>query len=1073
MPPGHLNDCGSAPLWAEGIPYSPYYSDDQLGSNSVSPLGMAAVYPPLRFRWHLNPPEPSSVARLEYWLDRLGVDVDENHSASGMVLVGLKPGSVTIHLTVESVEPNAKQIVAVSTDGVLTDRLHAQLTVVVLSRLGLSSPSREPQQIILSPNSQLNLIPWTDLRSDSILRYKVSTFSHNGNVSLDHTNQIVTITSDGILRVNDKCADIGSLCRITLQIESVPNGNLLSTKYTHDFNSPLTQTLILNILVKVPRFIMLSAPHIVIPRNDESSKILGLPVGGPYKIEISYHDELGRVFDAVSNDFYQLKASLHRSDLFSAHFIRDFVTEEHFPTTDDFKLYNSARYAAFGIGIHALPLAQNDDGTGLIQSIRKTQLDKDQHWTVMHIALSNKIVGLLPSYLSLPYTNSLNLLGLTSLVEGQWMCLPKLSISLSLDETWSSLDPSIIWIDPSQRLLLARRSGQGVLSYSLTPSIKNNQQHETLKNSTYPNIKFDPLTYLIKLPVVPLELYSFGMPSSSLILVDTGNSVPQSEPITFPIGIDRRSRGESLLPLLRFLVQLPIKESTNIPCTQKPGSVFLPLTPFKCSIRLELNGEFQMDSNYRPTLIPSWLSHLVLWEHNETIESILESESAKFILERSLSTQLEPLSQSSPFYTTSTQWQCVVRTPTAWSFSVDTIALTLLPKTRMILQLIKSHVTGNVEQEENSSVIAQTSLLPLPGIKVLIPPALRLPEDSHVSTSKDSYQFWITHTDRFTQSLLIFIPPATSYALSMKELGYDKLLVRSHSPDILQIVEPARSVQSLAEVVDILKDYSQSLSSSLASVTLASYPSSVTTELSRWLYVVHEQIEKIEDDAISDLNPSVLKHKVLWTVQMRCVPGDSPIDTVVNVVLSLRSTGQHIEIPVRISIPSISQLDGQEIIKPTSSLYFFNFSWIHLFAVILITLFIAIIIHIILRSETLISSSSGSNTGKYSPSPLPPINKEFGRSSVGRQLWSQSFVPGGGPNTFRQASMTFGGLRSPSGSPPFRSETFSPNISATNIQRCSPRFGVDGSGDLVNDERRWRQALSSGTNRLRDSFDNM
>lgn len=80
-----------------------------------------------------------------------------------MVLVGLKPGTVTVHLTVEPVEPYAKQIIAVSTDGVSTDRLHAQLTIVVLSRLGLSSPHREPQQIILSPNSQLNLIPWTDL----------------------------------------------------------------------------------------------------------------------------------------------------------------------------------------------------------------------------------------------------------------------------------------------------------------------------------------------------------------------------------------------------------------------------------------------------------------------------------------------------------------------------------------------------------------------------------------------------------------------------------------------------------------------------------------------------------------------------------------------------------------------------------------------------------------------------------------------------------------------------------------------------------------------------------------------
>lgn len=76
-PPGRSGDCGSTPLWVEGTPYSPYYSNDQSRSNIVSPLGMAAVNPPLRYRWHLNPPEPNSIVRLEYWLDRFGVNVDE------------------------------------------------------------------------------------------------------------------------------------------------------------------------------------------------------------------------------------------------------------------------------------------------------------------------------------------------------------------------------------------------------------------------------------------------------------------------------------------------------------------------------------------------------------------------------------------------------------------------------------------------------------------------------------------------------------------------------------------------------------------------------------------------------------------------------------------------------------------------------------------------------------------------------------------------------------------------------------------------------------------------------------
>ncbi|KAH8851538.1 Nuclear pore membrane glycoprotein 210 [Schistosoma japonicum] len=583
-PPGRSEDCGSTPLWAEGIPYSPHFSENQSRSNIVSPLGMAAVNPPLRYHWHLNPPEPSSVVRLEYWLGRLGIDVDETHLASGMVLVGLKPGTVTIHLTVELVESNAKQIFALSSDGVSIDRLHASLKIVVLSRLGLSSPPREPQQIILSPNSQLNLIPWADLRSDSILRYKILTApSTDKNLSLEYPSQLLTVSPDGVLRVNDRCSDSSeSICRITLQIQSIPNGNLHISKYTHDFDSSLIQTLILEILIKVPRFMMFSMPSITIPQNEKSSKVTGLPVGGPYNIKISYHDELGRIFNAVSNDFYQLKAVLHRSDLFSTHFIRDFVLEGHFPANNVNSL-SPIPPTKFGLSIHSLPLTKTNNDVELIQSTKNIQYTKNSHWVALHIELSNKIVGLSPSYLSLPYSNSLDLLGLTSLVEGQWMCLPALSSSISnaanchglavaqqdnftiKDNIWSSVDPSTIWIDPLNHLLLARKPGQGVLAFSLTSSVKINQQSRTLKNATYPSGNTESLTYLLKLKVIPLESYTVGIPSASLILVDSGNSVPHSnELITLPIGVDRRSRSESFLSMLRFLVQLPVKESTKL-----------------------------------------------------------------------------------------------------------------------------------------------------------------------------------------------------------------------------------------------------------------------------------------------------------------------------------------------------------------------------------------------------------------------------------------------------------------------------------------------------------------------------
>lgn len=64
------------------------------------------------------------------------------------------------------------------------------------------------------------------------------------------------------------------------------------------------------------------------------------------------------------------------------------------------------------------------------------------------------------------------------------------------------------------------------------------------------------------------------------------------------------------------------------------------------------------------------------------------------------------------------------------------------------------------------------------------------------------------------------------------------------------------------------------------------------------------------------------------------------MDTVVDVVLSLRVTGQHVLVPVHVRLPSIDQLTANGYSTPGTG---GGFSWVHLLALALITLLVAVV----------------------------------------------------------------------------------------------------------------------------------
>ncbi|OON17936.1 hypothetical protein X801_06218, partial [Opisthorchis viverrini] len=1019
-PEEQSGNCGVAPLWIEGL-VAPIKSTrhratqtDTAGqilnesfADVVTPLGLSGSIPALRFKWRLNPPQPTSAARLNHFLEGFNVNIPETHLASGMTLIGLAPGRVTIHVTVEATDLSLAQLVG--SNGTPVRQLLAQLIVLILPPLGLQSPSVPlPRQLLMSPDSHYQLRPRVDVPSHSHVQYEVIA-PPTSNIS--KLELPVTITSAGFVQA-------GTIDRVNFERRATIKVSSWPKDLPGEFDWRTAQTMFLDVVVKSPRYVHLCATPGAYIRST------GLPVGGPYQLQLTHHDDLGRSFDAVADKYLQLRSHLQRTDLIEA-ILSDFV-QQHQPSTPTVL----RGLTGSSLSLRVLPVSSNPVDT-------KHTTNFDLVNSVLRLGQTEESSGFWPTYLSIPHGGEQESIGLSSMVVSQWTCLPELIDGAR----WSSSDPSVLWVDRSGRLLLARRPGKAYLLYTVGP---NHGPQSLWSNSSYGT----RLNYLRGIRLKPL----LGEPMQApirLVFVDADSNVIESGHAVLPAIPLQMPGNRKTSTAVRFLVQLesdtgPKDSGDHNSCFVTDDNArheLLVNSPIHCSI--------QLSSSAQHRVAPSWLSLLVLWSQNDTLQSTDLISSAS-VLSEFVNAKLEPVTKQSAFYRDSIQWQCVLRTTSLWHHFSSILGLVLDPDARLAV-----HLKSSDAQEGEYPILASSEIIPLPGFQVVIPPALVHPMDPGL-THGITYLAWFNNPSELTQRMLVFVPPVTSAMIVSKQLGPDRLVVRSKLPNVVDVTGPPRPVYSLTEVSLILAEYTNRLKSATPMV-LNSLPSSLGPVVDMWRTLAAQQTQQVENEAAVSSDGTLIKQQLLWVVELRASVGDAAVSTIVDVVVSLRQTGQHVVIPVQVHLPSKADLSssmGQTSWRLQST----GFSWLHLFALVLITLLFAIVVHVVLRSSTLVSSSDGLNVTKDLPAGVSPSAT---RKSP-RQLWTHGYQP-------------FSTLRSPN-------VLCGQSIYGTNLS--PPPGGLYyggpsshsplGDGDMAMEERKWRRALSGGSpSRLRDTFDSI
>ncbi|GAA56648.1 nuclear pore complex protein Nup210, partial [Clonorchis sinensis] len=1018
-PEEQSGNCGVAPLWIEGL-VAPIKSNrhraTQTGTAShvlnqsftdiVTPLGLSGSIPALRFKWRLNPPQPTSAARLIHSLEGFNVDIPETHLASGMTLVGLSPGRVTIHVTVEATDLSLAQLVG--STGNPVRQLLAQLVVLILPPLGLQSPFVPlPRQLLMSPDSQYQLRPRVDVPSHSHVHYEVIAppTPNTSNLELP-----VTITSAGFVQAG-RSDRVNFERRATIKISSWPKDHLQG-----ELDSRTAQTMFLDVIVKPPRYVHLSAISGAYIRST------GLPVGGPYQLQLTHHDDLGRSFDAIADKYLQLRSHLQRTDLIEA-VLADFV-QQHQTATVLRGLTGSS------LSLRVLPVSSDAADT-------KRRTSSDLVNSVLRLGQTEESSGFWPTYLSIPHGGEQESIGLSSMVVSQWTCLPELIDGAR----WSSSDPSVLWVDRSGRLLLARRPGKAYLLYTVGPTLG---PQSLWSNSSYGS----RLSYLRGIRLKPL----LGEPTQTpirLIFVDADSNVIESGHAVLPAIPLQTPGNRPTSTTVRFLVQF--ESDTGQKDSSDHTSCFVTdeNARHELSANSPIHCSIQLSSFAQHRIVPSWLSLLVLWSQNDTLQSTDLISSAS-VLSEFVNARLEPVTKQSAFYRDSIQWQCILRTTSLWHQFSSILGLVLDPDARLVV-----HLKGSEAQEGEYPILASSEIIPLPGFQVVVPPALVHPIDPGLARGI-TYLVWFNNPSELTQRMLVFVPPATSAMIVSKQLGPDRLVVRSKLPNVVDVTGPPRPVYSLTEVSLILAEYMNRLKSATPMV-LNSLPSSLGPVLDMWRTLAAQQVQQIENEAAVSSDGTLIKQQLLWLVELRASIGDAAVNTIVDVIVSLRQTGQHVSIPVQVHLPSKAELSrsmGQTSWRLQST----GFSWLHLFALILITLLFAIVVHVMLRSGTLVSSSDGLNVTKDLPAGVSPSAT---RTSP-RQLWTHGYQP-------------FSTLRSPN--LPSGQSVYGTNISPPpgGLFYGGPSSHSSlGDGDMAMEERKWRRVLSGGSpSRLRDTFDSI
>ena len=236
---------------------------DEKNQNSFA---FASALPHLNIEWKLNNQE---VAKLEGPLWRNGLSTNTQNSAV-MRLLALKPGRVMIkvHATI------TKPISAVGQYQFDRDmEFTHQLEIIVFDDLKIKSPHIEKNTLLMGPTSEYHLKTNRDGVSGTKISFQV----------LD-SSDLITVTRTG--RVISK-RNLGTAVVLVRAIE----------------DNSVVQELSITVQVKSVTFLMLNALPVIDPQTGLSLNTW--PLGVKLPLEISYHDESGVRFDAVSESGLQ------------------------------------------------------------------------------------------------------------------------------------------------------------------------------------------------------------------------------------------------------------------------------------------------------------------------------------------------------------------------------------------------------------------------------------------------------------------------------------------------------------------------------------------------------------------------------------------------------------------------------------------------------------------------------------------------------------------------------------------------------------------------------------------------
>lgn len=138
-------------------------------------------------------------------------------------------------------------------------------------------------------------------QSESVINYQISPLEKDSSSS-----NSIRVNADGLVESapDDQLSScLSNQCQSLLQIKSIPLSMMSQNGFPN--TTWFSQSMFMNFLIRKPRYIMLwpiesNKLGILSNRALFEGQINALPVGGPFQFMISYHDELGQMFDVVS-----------------------------------------------------------------------------------------------------------------------------------------------------------------------------------------------------------------------------------------------------------------------------------------------------------------------------------------------------------------------------------------------------------------------------------------------------------------------------------------------------------------------------------------------------------------------------------------------------------------------------------------------------------------------------------------------------------------------------------------------------------------------------------------------------